>query len=365
MSTATATAETIRCPLFISGHAPTVRRLRELAAAAGVKARHAPDVTSARALWSQASTVVIGHDSAQACLQARLAPRDNVVLLTGEKLPCEKAWPLAVAMGADHVLTLPEASSFLVTRLVPQVTRRTRAPVLAVAGARRGCGTSTLAAATASAASQAGRSTMLVDMDGFGGGLDLLLGWERTPGLRWADLANMSGPFDPDKLKTGLPASHGLTLLSHSRDGVRSIGCDQLAAVLDAGRQAHELVVLDLPRPGYRPAPHLDGGDNLLVVLVPGELRAVTAARQVIGVYAGVAEQACLVTRTPSAAKLSNEQIAHAVAAPVIGSMATDNRVAAAGESARLARRFRKRGLASVAAAVLSAMPAPQPAMVS
>lgn len=357
MSTA-ATTETARRPLFISGHAATMRRLRNLASAAGVDGWYAPDATAARPLWSQASVVVIGHDAAQACLQAKLGSRDNVVLLTGEDLPCEKAWPMAVAMGADHVLTLPEASGWLVARLAPPAPRRQRAPVLAMAGARGGSGTSTLAVAAATAAARAGRKTMLVDADGFGGGLDLLLGWERLAGLRWPDLVSMTGPFDPTKLRDGLTGRDRLTLLTHSRTVAAPVSADQLAAVIDAGRQSHDLVILDLPRPGMQAVPRIDGDENLLAVVVPGELRAVAAARHVIACYAGLADHACVVTRTPSPAKLSNEQIAHAVAAPVIGSLATDARLASAGESARLPGRARKGGLAAVTTALLSALPA-------
>lgn len=359
----TAATASIRRPLFISTHHVTMQRLRKLATAAGVDGWQASDIDSARSLWSQASVVVIDHDIAPACLHAKLPPRDNLVILTGPDLPCEKAWPLAVALGADHVVTLPEAASWLVARMAPKAPPRQRAPVLALAGARGGAGTSTLAVATATAAARAGYATMLIDADRFGGGLDLLLGWERSTGLRWPDLASMSGPFDPGKLRDGLPGRDGLTLLTHARAVAAPIPADQLTAVIDGGRQAHDLVIVDLPRPGVQATPRLDDPANLLTVVVPGELRAVAAARHVIACYAGLADHVCLVTRTPSPAKLSNEQIAHAVSAPVVGSLATDAKLASAGESARLTGRVRKGTLAVVAAALLSGLTLPRSAV--
>jgi CO dehydrogenase nickel-insertion accessory protein CooC1 len=60
-------------------------------------------------------------------------------------------------------------------------------------GGRGGAGASVLATALALTASRLDRPTMLVDADPYGGGLDLVLGAEKTGGLRWPDLAGTRG----------------------------------------------------------------------------------------------------------------------------------------------------------------------------
>ena len=57
-------------------------------------------------------------------------------------------------------------------------------------------------------------STLLVDLDPLGGGLDLLLGAERLAGLRWPDLAGARGRLGGGMLRDALPRLDGLSLLS-------------------------------------------------------------------------------------------------------------------------------------------------------
>jgi len=345
---------TERRPLIISGDPQTSSRLVELATAAGTTPWQVAEVAAAEHYWSLASVIVIGDDVAESFGTRRLTKRDNVILLAGDDHSAEESWRMAVAIGADQVASLPAASDWIIARMAPPTTGRLDAPVVAIAGARGGSGTSTLAVATALRAAHAGKDTLLVDLDPCGGGLDLVLGWEQHSGLRWPELIAMPTAFDPRRLKSSLPSEGRLSLLSHTRIGRPAVEPDRLAGILAAARQNHDLIVLDLPRPGIQQVPRLTG-TNLLTVVVPGEIRAVAAARHVIAGYAQLADRACLITRKPSPGRLSDEQIAHVVSAPVIASWNTDPKLAGAMEAVRFAGRIRRGELATVTNAVLAA----------
>jgi hypothetical protein len=94
-----------------------------------------------------------------------------------------------------------------------------------------------------------------------------------------------------------------------------------MTAVLEAGRHARDLVVVDLPRP-LDPAAVValqTADDGLLVV--PAEVRAVTAAARV----AAAATQHCgrlrLVVRGPSPGRLTADEISGSLRLPVAGTL--------------------------------------------
>ncbi len=113
------------------------------------------------------------------------------------------------------------------------------ATVVGVVGARGGVGASTVAAALALRVHRHGwhaerrrprrRGTgragatadvprvVLVDLDPAGGGLDVHLGIEDVPGVRWPDLAGARGDVSGPELTDLLPDWAGVTVLSGDR----------------------------------------------------------------------------------------------------------------------------------------------------
>ena len=89
--------------------------------------------------------------------------------------------------------------------------------MLAVIGGRGGAGASVFATALAHAAPRA----LLVDVDPWGGGIDLALGSERDAGLRWPDLAAGGGRVGYPALRAALPSRHGVAVLSAGPIGGR------------------------------------------------------------------------------------------------------------------------------------------------
>lgn len=320
---------TTRTPavLLVTGRPGLCDEVERLAAAVGVTLRCVPDVEAAGAHWWGAGLVLLGEDAAGRGVPRR---RPGVVVLAVEPVP-DRAWRWAVGVGAEHVAVLPEAQPWLVERMGDLAGGAPRAaPVVGVVAGRGGGGASTLAAALACQATARG-SVLLVDADPCGPGLDVVLGAESAPGLRWADLASVSGPVRPEVLREALPVAEGVSLLVRGAAGGRTAepGPDAVDAVLGSARRSHDLVVVDLPRQdGPERAAALRRVDTVLLV-VPAEVRAAVAATHVLpGLMAGVADVR-LVVRGPSPAGLTAQAVADVLDVPLVCSMRSQPGLAA------------------------------------
>lgn len=302
-----------RRPLVVTADADLLDELLRIAAAAGTEVDVAPDPVAARPRWSRAPLVVVGADQAAACLRARL-PRRQALVLAGPG----PGWELAESLGAEYVVELPEAEEWLLRKL-GALFADGAGRVVAVLGGRGGAGASVLAGALAVTAARAGRRTLLVDADPLGGGLDLILGWEGLDGLRWPGLASTDGQLDPLALVGSLPQRGDLVMVSFDRGEPLPLPAAAMAAVLDAGRRARDLVVVDLPR-GLDDAAvaALQGADHTLLV-VPAELRATAAATQVAKAAALHCASLSVVVRGPAPGSLSAPEVARSVGFPLAG----------------------------------------------
>ncbi|HTF10066.1 MAG TPA: septum site-determining protein Ssd [Asanoa sp.] len=290
--------------------------LLRIAAAAGTEVDVAPDPTAARPRWPRAPLVIVGQDQAAACLRARLPRRQRVVLVGRGPAP---GWDLAEPLGAEYVLRLPEAEEWLLRRLGADSVFEAGGRVVAVLGGRGGAGASVLAGALAVTAARDGRRTLLVDADPFGGGLDLILGWEGVDGLRWPGLAAAEGRLDPLALVRSLPQRGDLVVISFDRGDPLPLPAEALTAALDAGRRARDLIVVDLPRRLDDAAvAALQAADHTLLV-VPAELRATAAATQVAKAVALQCAAASVVVRGPAPGNLSATEVARSVGFPLAG----------------------------------------------
>lgn len=199
-------------PLIVTSDARLIDEILPLAAAGCGEVDVAPDAVAARRLWRTAPLVVVGSDAAAGCARARLPLRQDIVLIAagaesgGESE--DESWQVAGALGADHVIVLPAAATWLTERFSTAGSRRAEeAPVVAVIGGRGGAGASVLAAGLAVTSARSDRRAMLVDADPLGGGVDLLLGWEDSTGLRWPALAEARGRVNVAALYSELPRS--------------------------------------------------------------------------------------------------------------------------------------------------------------
>lgn len=286
---------------------------------AAVGARTVRAQTPSRRSWLAAGAIVIDEPGAARCVRAGLPRRESIVLVTARE-PSAAAWAAAVGIGAQHLCVLPDQEADLVRQLA-RATESGPLPghggtVLAVVPGRGGAGASAFAAALACRADDA----LLIDLDPCGGGIDLLLGGESTPGLRWAELKVHSGRLSWAALREVLPRRLDVSILSGTRD-FHEIDSGAAAAVLDAGRRGGTTVVCDVPRHLTSAAVCALEFADLVVVVTTCDVRATAATSAMLAAVRNVNPAVGLVVRGPSPGGLRAKDVADAAASPLLAAM--------------------------------------------
>jgi secretion/DNA translocation related CpaE-like protein len=326
-----------------------------VAAAVGVRVVHAGGGSRvSRKTWSAAAAVVLDEAAADRCGRASLPRRGHVSVLTIAE-PVTATWAAAVTVGAQHVLRLPEQERELIRELAEAGESARddgpRGEVVAVVGGCGGAGASLLAVAVAQAATDA----LLVDLDPWGGGLDLLVGSEATPGLRWPDLALQGGRLNWSAVRDALPRHRGISLLSGTRRGYELDGAP-VDAVVDAGRRGGVAVVCDLPRRLTDATQVALDAADLVVVVSRCDVRACAATAAMAPVLATINPNLGLVVRGPSPGGLRAAEVADIAGLPLLASMKAEPQLAERLERAGL-RPGRRSALAVAARRVLAVLP--------
>lgn len=312
-------------PLIVTEDVELLDDLLRLCAAAGTRADVHHTVPDRRAVWDAAPLVLVGDDAAARC---RGAARRRGVLLVGRDQDDPDVWRRAVEIGADGVLRLPDAENWLIDRIADVAEGvGQQALTVGVLGGRGGAGASTLACALAVSAVRSGTRTMLVDGDPLGGGLDVLLGGECAEGLRWPDFAASKGRVAGTALEESLPALRGLKVLSWDRGDAVVIPPEAMRSVLAAARRRGGVVVVDLPRriddATVEALAQLDVG----LLVVPGELRAVAAAKRVAATASMVLKDLRVVVRGPYASGIDDTWVARVLGLPLAGELPVEPRL--------------------------------------
>ncbi|WP_374104280.1 septum site-determining protein Ssd [Streptomyces sp. ISL-43] len=317
-------------PLIITEDPLLLDDLLRLCAAAGVEphVHHAvPEQSGAGgdggggsapgAGWESAPLILVGDDAAR---HARGAPRRDGVFLVGRDLDDPHVWQRALEIGAEEVLTLPDAESRLVDRIA-DVVEGAGMPALAVGviGGSGGAGASTLACALALRAARAGERTILIDGDPLGGGMDVLLGGEAAEGLRWPDFAGSRGRVGAGALAESLPELHALRVLSWDRGDRVVVPPAAMRSVVAAARRRGGVVVVDLPRRVDEAVAEVLAQLDLVLMVVHGELRAVAAAGRVAAGVRMAARDVRVVVRGRVPGGLDAEAVAALLGAPLAG----------------------------------------------
>ncbi|WP_435602515.1 septum site-determining protein Ssd [Streptomyces sp. bgisy130] len=266
-------------PLIITEDERLLDDLLRLCAAAGALPEVAHGLPARKGDWEAPSLVIVGADCAP---RMRGAARREGVILTGQDADDPAVLRLAVALGAERVLALPDGERWLADRIADAVEGvGPSALTVGVIGGCGGAGASTLAGALAVTAARTGRRTLLVDGDPLGGGLDVLLGGEKEKGLRWPAFAESRGRVACGALAESLPRLHSFRVLSWDRGSDVSIPPPAMRAVMAAARRRGGVVVVDLPRRVDAAVMEALAQVDMGLLLVPTELRAVAAAQRV------------------------------------------------------------------------------------
>jgi secretion/DNA translocation related CpaE-like protein len=304
--------------LSVVADASLRRDVDRIAAAAGVRVVHAGEPSSRR-VWLAASAVVLDVDGARRCADLGL-PRRGRVLVVGHVEPIPEHWQVAMSIGAQRVLSLPVDEAALVSEMSDAADSASdegrRGAVLAVLGGCGGAGASVFATALAHAAPRA----LLVDVDPWGGGIDLTLGSERDAGLRWPDLALGGGRIGYPALSAALPSHHGIAVLSAGHAG-HEIDPGALAAVIDGSCRAGATTICDLPRRATSAVGVALDAADLVVLVTPADVRSCAAAAAVGQWVAETNPNVGLVVRGPAPGGLRSADVARITGLPLLAAM--------------------------------------------
>ena len=333
--------------LLVTGYDFLQGEVERIVAAAGGQLRVVADVADAAKYWDAAAAVLVGSDVRE------LPPRRRApAVLVGLNGEGDSLWHLAAALGAERVAVLPDAAAWLAEYLSRRRSPEAGGLVLGITGGCGGAGATTAAIWIAQAAAGLGVRVLLVDGDPWGGGLELALAAEETPGLRWPDLSDASGSIDPEQLADSLPVAGGFSFLSWpgSRDRQAPVDAATTGGVMDAARRGYELVVVDIGR-GSEPVREFAWDCDRILVVVPAQLKAAVATARLL--HELPPGEAALLVRGKAGATLDAGLIADAVGLPVQGRVPELRGVTAAGENGRLLDVGKRRSVRHFAASVL------------
>jgi secretion/DNA translocation related CpaE-like protein len=198
------------------------------------------------------------------------------------------------------------------------------------------------------------RPVTLVDLDAYGGGLDLPIGLEHAPGVRWPELATTRGVVRREAFDAAVLRHGSLALVAAGRGAVAPLQVAAVDAVLDVAVRSSGLVIADLPAsPGEVSASALRASDDVVLV-VGAQVRAVAAAVGLVQLVHAAGRRPRLVLRTDRRDRLGPRDVAAALGVEVTATLPTDHDVAAAADRGELAKLALTGRLASVAADVLA-----------
>jgi secretion/DNA translocation related CpaE-like protein len=269
-----------RRPLLLTADPELLDQLLGTAAAAGVAVDVAVEPTTCGPQWTDAPLVLLGADLAGVVPAARLPARAGVVLVTPHAATAE-LWGIADTVGAEEVIGLQGDEDDVLERLADVTEPPARARVIGVLGGRGGAGASTVAAGLALTAAGRGPS-WLIDLDPIGGGADAGLGGELSAGARWRDLETLTGRLSPQALRAAVPQIAGVAVVAAGGGMRAELTPEAVQAVMSAAARDGGTTVLDLGRSATPARDVAVAAVDDLLLVVPAELRAVIAARQVV-----------------------------------------------------------------------------------
>jgi secretion/DNA translocation related CpaE-like protein len=310
-------------PLLVTADETLRDAFVRLSAAAGVTGDLVTSATTALERWTAASVVLVGADVAPALAATAPPRRPGVQVVTTTRAP-DALYRAALDCGAEAVLELPAAGTELVVTLADATESggAVPVPVIGVVGGAGGVGATTLATSLALTLARR-RSTLLVDLDPCGGGVERVLGVDDLPGARWADVVPTTGRLGPRSLLETLPRHGRLSVLAWSADGPDELAPTVLRETLAAGRRGFGAVVLDLPRHPDRVAEDALLRCDVVLLVVTTTLPAMAASVAVAGRLPS-GRAAVVVRGRPS---LDPNEVERALGLPVIATMPDQRRL--------------------------------------
>lgn len=297
-----------------------------LAAAAGATLEVAHDCGAALRDWAAAGVVLVGTDQVPA-LAVHRPPRHEQVHVVGRGAVGDPFYRDALAIGARHVVELPQAEHWLVELLTDALDGTggcTR--LIGVVGGSGGAGASTFAAALALSASDSGPA-LLIDLDPWGPGLDHVVGFDGVSGVGWDALLTATGRLGSRSLRAALPERGGLAVLTWPGATTADVEDAAVREVLSAAQRGSEVVVVDLPRSLTGIAGEVAGRCDEVVLVVEATVAGVASATRAAARLRSRVPAVGLVVRS-SAGPLAAADVAEALGLPLLAEYPSRRRVA-------------------------------------
>ncbi|WP_374071590.1 septum site-determining protein Ssd [Corynebacterium belfantii] len=304
-------------PVLVAVANPTVHpEALHIVAATG---RECIDTTDPREISRHAHRVAaVLVDATTAPHMASLPPNTRVMYLEAEPGPID--YEKAMKSGAELAVIVPAQSPELLKALGRRdvAPRAGKYPVIAVIGAAGGAGTSTLCAVLAADY----REALLIDTEHFSGGIDLLLGKEDDPGIRWDDVPDSGEKVPASELLASLPCMEpNVRILAATRDSVTVVAEQQLRGVVESVRGTCPIII-DVQRHHVLLESCVDLAD-LVVLLIPAEIRSVAAAAQLVPWLRRRKVDVVGVLRERAWASVDREEVARVTGVDIVATVPT------------------------------------------
>ena len=232
-----------------------------------------------------------------------------------------QSWQIAAAIGAKHIVLIPESRQWLVDYIKSAPSKLGQ--VLSLTGITGGAGTTTIALAVARACARLGKSVTLIDLDFQSVGLDIAAGCEKSSGLNWSTLQTEAPQADGAAIIAELPEIEGVRLLtnnalaSHPDRQLQSRVVEQLSSncevvLIDAGRWKPDSVMSQL-----------NITHNLLITT--NTIRACAIGREIVSSDTALSQK--LIVREIPGSGLNPVMVAETLDRPLAAVIPTDSRI--------------------------------------
>jgi secretion/DNA translocation related CpaE-like protein len=172
-------------------------------------------------------------------------------------------------------------------------------------------------------AARQGVSALLVDADPLAGGIDLVVGCEDSPGLRWPEVTGTSGRVSATALRGALPQVDSLSVLSWDRGSTGCADAGTMRSILTAGQRGARLVVVDLPRRLDEAAAEAAACCNVVLLVCPTEVRSIAGAAGALRVLRESVADIRLVVRHGSRPRADADAVSELLGIPLLGTVPT------------------------------------------
>jgi secretion/DNA translocation related CpaE-like protein len=190
-----------------------------------------------------------------------------------------------------------------------------------------GAGASLLSAGLAFHARQLFSDVVLVDLDENSAGLDVVLGIETQPGMRWQDFHSLTGSISGSDILRGLPNRDGVALLTHNDSEALP---DKLLrdTIIQQLRGVSGLVIIDFPRfTNQISATEILKLCDVAFVVTPSTVRGSASTKKEIAHISKHVTNVELVIRNLPGTILDALRIAQSLDVPLAGVVNSDPRI--------------------------------------